>query len=144
MTVHEAPVISISHHGGNACASSRPTGPCLPSTGSAAVAMVDPPLSRSQPVLAQILTISEPKQAAPLRSAGGLLEGSGDAANVFPEGRDLVLVPERGPHRPDLLREREDLTRQLEELDVLPVLLLHERPLLVGDHLALRVGPVLA
>src|SRR4029077_19193806 len=143
MTVHEAPVINSSRHGGNARPSSRPAGPVFPSKGDAAVAMVDLPCKRSQPVLGQILTISGPMQAAPIRSAGRLSEGSGEGSDVLPQGDDLVLVPERRTHGPDLLREREDLIRELDQLDVLLVLLLHERPLLVGDDLALGVGPVL-
>src|SRR6476659_7917167 len=42
------------------------------------------------------------------------------------------------------LREVEDLTRELEQLFVLPVLFLDGLPLLVGDGLTLRVRPVLA
>ena len=42
------------------------------------------------------------------------------------------------------LREVEDLTRELEQLFVLPVLFLDGLPLLVGDRLTLRVRPVLA
>ena len=42
------------------------------------------------------------------------------------------------------LGQLEDLTREIEQLLVLPVLFLDGLPLLVGDRLTLRVGPVLA
>jgi hypothetical protein len=40
------------------------------------------------------------------------------------------------------LREVQDLTRELEQLFVLPVFFLDGLPLLVGDYLTLRVRPV--
>jgi hypothetical protein len=47
-------------------------------------------------------------------------------------------------HPVDRLRQVEDLARQIEEFLVLPVLFLDRLPLLVGDRLTFRVGPVLA
>src|SRR3954469_6612549 len=46
--------------------------------------------------------------------------------------------------RPNLFGQLQDLPRQVEQLLVLLVLLLDRAPLLVGDHLALRVGAILA
>src|SRR6266545_4105301 len=44
----------------------------------------------------------------------------------------------------DRLRQLEDLLREIEELLVLQVLLLDGLPLLVGNHLTLSIGAVLA
>src|SRR6266480_7052580 len=46
--------------------------------------------------------------------------------------------------RVDLLRQVEDLVRDVDQLFVLAVLFFDRLPLLVGDHLTLGVGPVLA
>ena len=44
----------------------------------------------------------------------------------------------------DLLRQGQDLLRDLKELLVLPLFLLHDLPLVFGERLALRVSAVLA
>src|SRR3954463_2036818 len=57
----------------------------------------------------------------------------------------LFVVVLGGAGKPaDLFRQGKDLPGELEQLLVLALLLLNRLPLLVGEHLALRVGPVLA
>ena len=43
----------------------------------------------------------------------------------------------------DLLRQRQDLPREVEQFDVLLLFLLNRCPLLIGNHLVTGVGAVL-
>src|SRR5947208_14454650 len=90
-----------------------------------------------------------------------MVSGRGKVGPMVPTGqaRELVslstrgcrnrAVPIRAPsyasirERTNLLRQRQNLPGEVEQLDVLLVLLLHREPLMVGDHLALGVGAVL-
>src|SRR5689334_4356568 len=98
-----------------ACACSSAAATSLPSSGLLPISLPRRRLSRS---------------ASPARAGGGGVVAVGPAGSVSRVGMHG-------------LGEVEDLLREVEQLAVLMVLLLHGGPLLVDDHLVLCVGAIL-